>query len=115
MTLLPTLLLASGSPRRRELLRLTGLSFATTSADIDETLLPGETARAYTVRLSQDKARAALAAAAGHALVRAADTTVADGDAILGKPANTDEAWAMLRQLRGRAHQVYTALTVIEW
>ena len=42
------------------------------------------------------------------------DRTVADGDAILGKPANTDEAWAMLRQLRGRAHQVYTALTVIE-
>jgi len=110
----PTLLLASGSPRRRELLHLMGLSFATTSADIDETPLPGETARAYTVRLSQDKARAALASAAGHALVLAADTTVADGEAILGKPADADEAWAMLRQLRGQAHQVYTALTVIE-
>lgn len=114
MTPPPTLLLASGSPRRRELLRLLGLSFATTRADIDETPLPGESARAYTIRLSQDKARTALAAAAGHTLVLAADTTVADGEAILGKPADADEAWAMLRQLRGRAHQVYTALTVID-
>ncbi|GAB4430409.1 MAG: nucleoside triphosphate pyrophosphatase [Anaerolineae bacterium] len=113
MTMLPSILLASGSPRRRELLALTGLPFTPAAVDIDETPLPGEPARAYTVRLSQEKARVALPLAAGHDLVLAADTTVADGEAILGKPADPAEAWAMLRRLRGRTHQVYTALTLI--
>lgn len=109
-----TILLASGSPRRRELLDLTGLPFRHTSADIDETPHPGESARDYTIRLSCDKARAVQQSAPGDTLILAADTTVADGDAILGKPANPDEARAMLHQLRGRAHQVYTALTLID-
>lgn len=109
-----TLVLASQSPRRRELLGLTGLSFDMTSADIDETPRPGESARAYTVRLSQAKARAVLDTVPDDALVLASDTTVADGDAILGKPADAAEARAMLRRLRGRVHQVYTALTVID-
>ncbi len=113
MTVSPSILLASGSPRRRELLSLTGLQFTPVAVNIDETPLPGEPARAYTVRLSQEKARAALSLAAGHDLVLAADTTVADGEAILGKPADVAEAWAMLRRLRGRTHQVYTALTLI--
>ncbi len=113
MTLAPLILLASGSPRRRELLSLTGLSFVPVAVNIDETPLPGEPARDYTVRLSQEKARAALPLAAGHDLVLAADTTVADGEAILGKPADAAEAWAMLHRLRGRTHQVYTALTLI--
>lgn len=113
-TAAPTILLASGSPRRRELLALTGLPVALASVAIDETPLPGETAAAYTVRLSQAKARAALPAAGERMIVLAADTTVADGDAILGKPATPDEARAMLRQLRGRVHQVYTALTLID-
>lgn len=113
MTMSPSILLASGSPRRRELLALTGMKFAPAAVDIDETPWPDEPARAYTVRLSQEKAHAALSLAAGHDLVLAADTTVADGDAILGKPADAAEAWAMLRRLRGRIHQVYTALTLI--
>ncbi|MBN1200494.1 MAG: septum formation protein Maf [Anaerolineae bacterium] len=108
------ILLASGSPRRRELLGLTGLHFEHTTADIDETPHPGESAAAYTIRLSREKARAVLVAAAGDALVLAADTTVADGDVILGKPTGADGARAMLRQLRGRTHQVYTALTLID-
>lgn len=108
------LILASQSPRRRELLELTGLAFDVTSADIDETPRPGETARDYTIRLSRDKARAVLVSVAANTLVLASDTTVADGDAILGKPADAAEAWAMLRQLRGRVHQVYTALTIVE-
>jgi len=108
------LILASSSPRRRELLGLTGLPFELATADIDETPHPGEPAAAYTIRLSQSKAGAVARATSGSALVLAADTTVADGDAILGKPADPGEAWAMLRQLRGRVHQVYTALTVIE-
>lgn len=110
---LPTVLLASGSPRRRELLGLTDLPFTRTTADIDETPLPGETAQAYTIRLSKEKARAVQAAAPPGAIILAADTTVADGDVILGKPADADEARAMLYRLRGRTHQVYTALTLI--
>jgi MAF protein len=95
------------------LLTLTGLTFTPAAVDIDETPWPGEPARAYTVRLSQEKARAALPLAGSHDLVLAADTTVADGETILGKPADAAEAWAMLRRLRGRTHQVYTALTLI--
>ena len=109
-----TILLASGSPRRRELLALAGLPFEVTKAEIDETPRPGESAAAYTVRLSQEKARTVLVSAPDHALVLAADTTVADGDLILGKPADPGEARAMLRRLRGRTHQVYTALTLID-
>jgi len=111
----PTILLASASPRRRALLSLTGLGFTVAPADIDETVRPGEAARAYTVRLSQKKAEAALPAArAAGAVVLAADTTVADGDDILGKPADAQDARAMLVRLRGRAHQVITALTLID-
>ena len=108
------LILASSSPRRRELLGLTGLPFELASADIDETPHPGEPAIIYTVRLSQTKAQAVQRTVFSSALILAADTTVADGDAILGKPADAAEARAMLRQLRGRTHQVYTALTVID-
>ncbi len=86
-----------------------------TTADIDETPLPGEAAADYTVRLSREKARAVRQTLTDpHALILAADTTVADGDTILGKPADPDEAWAMLRRLRGRVHQVYTAITLID-
>lgn len=91
-----------------------GLDVATTTADIDESTRPGEAARAYTVRLSQEKAEAVRSVAPVGTLILAADTTVADGDTILGKPSDIAEAWAMLRQLRGRAHQVYTAITVID-
>jgi septum formation protein len=108
------LILASGSPRRRELLGLTGLAFELTVVDRDETPRPGELPTAYAVRMSQDKAQAALQIIDGEALVLASDTTVADGSIILGKPADPDEARVMLRQLRGRTHQVITAITVIE-
>jgi septum formation protein len=108
------IILASGSPRRRELLGLTGLTFKVAKADIDETPQPAEAAADYTLRLSQEKARAVSATVAGGTLILAADTTVADGDVILGKPADPDEARAMLRRLRGRVHQVHTALTLID-
>jgi len=106
------LLLASASPRRRALLGLLGLPYTTTTADLDETPLPGERPGPYTERLSREKAAKAANAAPPGALVIAADTTVADGDEILGKPADPAEARAMLARLRGRTHQVYTALTV---
>ncbi len=109
----PPLVLASGSPRRREMLSALGLPMRATRVTIDETPRANEEARAYVLRLSREKA----AAAARHfpeALILAADTTVADGDTILGKPRDEAEAWAMLRRLRGRTHQVYTALTLLE-
>ena len=95
------------------MLGLTDLPFARITADIDETPLPGESAQAYTIRLSKEKARAVQASAPPGAIILAADTTVADGDDILGKPADADETRAMLYRLRGRTHQVYTALTLI--
>ncbi|MBI5961537.1 MAG: septum formation protein Maf [Chloroflexi bacterium] len=107
------LILASGSPRRRELLGLTGLAFEVVKVEIDENPYPGEAAQDYTVRLSHTKAQAALDSGLTEGLILAADTTVADGNAILGKPADPDEARTMLRQLRGRVHQGYTALTLL--
>jgi MAF protein len=109
------LILASGSPRRRELLILGGWQFRIVAASIDETSLAGEAPLAYVLRLAEAKARAAAAGldAAEASLVLAADTTVADGEAILGKPADATEAEAMLRRLRARTHQVFTAIAAL--
>ncbi len=106
-----SILLASASPRRRELLSLLGLSFSIVVADVDEVDSDGESPQAMAQRLSRAKA---LAVASSHlsALVIAADTTVAlDGES-LGKPADAAQATAMLRALRGHPHQVYSGLTV---
>jgi septum formation protein len=106
------LVLASNSPRRHELLSLGGWKFHVRPADVDESLLPGETPRGYVLRLAESKARAcAMDARAGETII-AADTTVTlDGD-ILGKPRDTAEAVVMLRQLRGRRHVVCTGYAV---
>jgi MAF protein len=106
------IILASNSPRRRELLRLAGWDFRAISADVDETPLPGEPAARYVLRLAQAKARAAAEMTGSDAVIVAADTTVADGDLILGKPENAEQACDMLTALRGRTHQVYTAVAV---
>ncbi len=106
----PIFLLASNSPRRRQLLSLTGWTFAVQPAHIDETPLPEEPPAAYVLRLAEGKARAAAAAAQPGTIVFGADTTVADGRVILGKPADADEAKQMLRLLRGREHDVFTAI-----
>ncbi|NPV78038.1 MAG: septum formation protein Maf [Anaerolineae bacterium] len=111
---LPTLLLASSSPRRRYLLSLAGWTFSIAPAEVDETPFPAEKPQPYTLRLAEAKARAVLPLAAENTLILAADTTVADGDALLGKPAGADEARQMLRRLRGRTHQVYTAVAALE-
>ncbi len=109
----PALLLASNSPRRRQLLALAGYSFIPASADIDETPLPGEPPDAYVLRLAREKAGYIYRTTAHELPVFAADTTVADGAQILGKPADAAEAVEMLRCLRGRAHRVYTGLALI--
>jgi MAF protein len=107
-------ILASNSPRRRKLLRLSGLDFRVIPADVDETPLEGESPSAYVRRLAGSKARAVGAHMDTDVLVIAADTTVVDGNQILGKPVDNDDAGRMLRQLRGRSHQVYTAVAVFK-
>jgi MAF protein len=109
---MPPILLASNSPRRKQLLALGGWSFTVQPADVDETPFPNENPRAYTLRLALEKARVAAQRATPDTVVIASDTTVADGMQILGKPADADEATAMLVQLRDRAHWVYTAIAV---
>jgi septum formation protein len=111
----PILILASNSPRRRELLALGGWSFSIQPAEVDESQCPGETPTAYVLRLAESKARACQAEASAHSaqVVMAADTTVVDRGTILGKPKDGAEAVEMLRRLRDRTHQVYTGIAVM--
>ncbi len=109
----PLILLASNSPRRRELLALTGWQFRVSPSNVDETLLPGEQPRDYVTRLAQTKARAALPRALPGEVVLAADTIVVDGETVLGKPADARDAARILARLRGRVHQVYTCLAAL--
>lgn len=104
-------ILASQSPRRKELLGLTGLDFVIRAADIDETMIPGEAPFDEVARLSREKA---LAVARGaDDVVIAADTIVVCDGAILGKPRDEQDALRMLRLLSGREHQVMTGMTVV--
>jgi septum formation protein len=106
--------LASGSPRRRELLRQIGVSFRVIGADLDETALPGEPPLTYVSRLAQAKAVAGWERSrdAGGAPVLAADTAVVLDGEILGKPKGGEHAIAMLLRLSGRAHEVLTAVAL---
>jgi MAF protein len=108
------LVLASASPRRQKLLALGGWAFEVRPADADETPLAGETPEAFVRRLSRTKAETAAAGLAAPALVIAADTTVVCDGQILNKPADAAEAERMLGQLRGRAHDVLTGLTLLD-
>ncbi len=105
------LLLASSSPRRADLMTSAGFAFDVAPADVDERPLPGETAEAHVIRLATEKSRAVTPAHASTAVV-AADTVVVIDGAILGKPADDDEAAAMLRMLSGRTHEVLTGVAV---
>jgi nucleoside triphosphate pyrophosphatase len=115
------LVLASNSPRRKQLLGLGGWDFTISAAAIDETPFAAEAPEVYVARLAESKVRRAARQAPLDALILAADTTVAipAGAAghpafqILGKPHDTREAEQMLRVLRGRTHQVYTGLAVL--
>jgi septum formation protein len=108
------LILASASPRRSELLLQLGLEFEVAPADIDESRRAGESAEAFVVRLAVDKARA-IACMPGNerALVIGSDTEVVVKGEALGKPANADQAVAMLSRLSGREHQVMSAVALV--
>ena len=107
------IVLASNSPRRKWLLENLGLEFISIPAGINEAQLPNEHPGEYTLRVSEQKAMWVGQRLDNPALVIAADTTVADGDTILGKPSNMQDAEQMLLRLRGRTHQVYTGICVL--
>ena len=101
--------LASASPRRRELLTLVGIPHDVVPADIDESYLDGETPHAHAERLAREKARI-VAAAHPAAVTVGSDTIVVIDGQVLGKPRDRAHAAAMLRQLSGRSHEVMTGV-----
>ncbi len=113
MNEMPLLLLASNSPRRRELLALGGWMFGVDAANVDESLLAGESPRNYVLRLAEAKARAVLPRARNEHVVIGSDTSVVIDGRILGKPVDVADARAMLSLLRGRSHQVFTGIAVV--
>jgi septum formation protein len=107
----PRVILASQSPRRRELLSLIGIAHEVQPAHLDETPLPGELPTVHSERLAREKAALVSAREPG-ALVIGSDTVVVVGSRILGKPGDDADARAMLRLLSGRTHMVYTAVAI---
>jgi septum formation protein len=105
------LILASSSPRRRELLSSVGLEFDVIPSHVPEEHQPGEAPEEYVARLSRDKARAVAAQHSGRWVV-AADTTVLLGDQLLEKPAGREDAIRMLQTIAGQTHIVYTGVTL---
>jgi len=106
------LVLASASPRRQELLRNAGIPFTPQPADVDETPLPGESARTCAERLAKEKALK-ISRHHPHAHVLGADTVVILDDQILNKPVDVEDAVRMLRLLSGRVHQVITGVCLV--
>jgi len=108
-----SIVLVSASPRRSDLLRLAGLTFAVRPVEVDETPRPGESAGFLAERLARAKVQA-LAKAPSPALAVAADTVVSAAGALLGKPRDRADARRMLRLLAGRTHEVTTAVALRE-
>ena len=111
MKTIPRVILASQSPRRRELLSLVGIRHEVRPANVDEQYLPGEEPAAHAERLARAKA-AVIAEAEPDAVVIGSDTIVVVDGEVLGKPADEAHAARMLRQLSGRSHLVMTAVAV---
>lgn len=103
-------ILASNSPRRKELLALFRHPFDIQPANIDEAVFPGEAAGDYVMRMARTKAQALKKDGRKEGIILAADTTVSLNQEILGKPGTADEAREMLKLLRGKGHQATTAL-----
>lgn len=105
-----TLVLASSSPRRAQLLDQLGLEVLVRPADVDESRRPDEAVSAYVDRLAREKA---LAVAEPGQVVIGADTAVVHEGRILGKPSHPQEARSMLHRLRGETHEVFTGMAVV--
>lgn len=107
------IILASGSPRRAELLQAAGIEFRIQVADIDETLLANETAYEYVSRLARGKAEAVARQAGAGETVLGADTTVVIDDEIAAKPVDVNDARRMLHRLSGQWHEVLTGVAMV--
>ena len=110
---LPKLILASGSPRRAEILNSVGWEFTKDVPDIDETELAGEKAEDYVQRLAREKAEV-VAQKYENAIVLGADTTVVIDNQIIGKPVDLDDAKRMITMLSGNWHEVLTGVALIQ-
>ena len=110
---LPKLILASGSPRRSEILNSVGWEFEKVVADVDETEFAGENPADYVQRLAKSKAEA-VAVNYKDKIVLGADTTVVIDEQIIGKPVDLDDARRMLRLLSGRTHEVLTGVAIVK-
>jgi len=106
-------LLASNSPRRRQLISLGGWMFTVMVSNADESQRASESPAEYVLRLAEAKARAVAEQAHPEHIVIGSDTSVVDGSDILGKPADVVEAEQMLKRLRGHTHQVYTGIAAL--
>jgi MAF protein len=111
--MIPNLILASNSPRRKELLALSGQNYRVVPADVDESTAAGEDPRDYVTRLSKEKAKVTAGKLNEPALILAADTTVVFRGEILGKPADAKDAVRILKLLRNETHKVYTAIVIL--
>ena len=112
MNKIHSILLASGSPRRRELLKQLAVTFKVAAADIDESIIDGETPEDYVVRLAREKALAGFEQNGGLMPALGSDTIVLLDGQILGKPETRAGAESMLQSLSGRTHQVYSAVAL---
>lgn len=112
MKIEPEVILASQSPRRRELLALIGIAHEVRPADIDESYREGESPEQHCERLARGKAETLAARASGDAIIIGSDTIVVVDGMVLGKPADAGDATRMLRLLSGRSHTVLTAVAV---
>lgn len=108
------LILASGSPRRQEILRNAGFDFEVRPGSVNEDPLPGEAPEAMVMRLSREKALQVATGAPPRSIVLGADTTVFVDGEILAKPVDAADAARMLRLLSGRAHTVLTGVSIVE-
>ena len=108
----PRLILASGSPRRQELLRNAGIEFEVVPADIAEDRNPGETPLDYALRMAKEKALKVAAGFPNHYVLGADTIVIVDGQ-VLAKPRDNHDAGRMLAMLSGRGHQVTTAVSLI--
>lgn len=108
----PIIVLASASPRRKELLSKAGVEFEICAANIPEEPRPGELPVAFAERMAREKAQAVRELKPGR-IILAADTVVAVGDEILGKPRGSEDAWRMLRLLSAKSHKVTTGVCLL--
>jgi septum formation protein len=112
MNKIHSILLASGSPRRRELLKQLAVTFKVAAADIDESVIDGETPEDYVLRLAREKAQAGFEQNGGLMPALGSDTIVLLDGRILGKPETRAEAESMLQSLSGQTHHVYSAVAL---